>query len=182
MHVGLVSHVWLPVRMAICSFVLARSLLRRLGSLPSPFFSATVSLRSFARAGEIALPGTPKPAQKVTSHLSVKMEHSDLSVAPIQPEASEHGECGPQDAATHVEEEEKDTGQTAPVGTELDEDFAYMQRGFTTEIYKIEIRNIPVYVGFKVRTRLARACPLPIEPSPRLSFPPCSNCESVSRV
>ena len=33
-----------------------------------------------------------------------------------------------------------------------DERYAYLQKGFTTEIYKIEINNIPPFVGYQVNT------------------------------
>ena len=37
-------------------------------------------------------------------------------------------------------------------GDSTDERYSYMQRGFTSEIFKIEINNIPQYVGYQVRT------------------------------
>lgn len=32
-----------------------------------------------------------------------------------------------------------------------DDKYLYMQRGFTSEIFKIEIRNIPKYISYSVR-------------------------------
>ena len=36
------------------------------------------------------------------------------------------------------------------IATEDEIRFSYFKKGFTTEIYKIEIRNLPTFVGFKV--------------------------------
>ena len=48
---------------------------------------------------------------------------------------------------------EADPGQQTESACDLDagdERYLYMQRGFTTEIYKIEISNMPRHVGYKV--------------------------------
>ena len=37
-------------------------------------------------------------------------------------------------------------------GDSVEERYSYMQRGFTSEIFKIEINNIPPHVGYQVCT------------------------------
>ena len=50
-------------------------------------------------------------------------------------------------------EEESMEGGSCEVGEGQSESdkFLYMQRGFTSEIFKIEIQNIPKYIGYTVR-------------------------------
>ncbi len=51
-----------------------------------------------------------------------------------------------------VEKSACDVGGKEDTGDETgDERYAYVQRGFTTEIYKIEVTNLPDYVGYKVQ-------------------------------
>ena len=54
------------------------------------------------------------------------------------------------------EEEKEDTEMDEATLSQQDvpgdtDRYSYFKKGFTTEIYKIEIHNLPVFVGFKVR-------------------------------
>lgn len=162
---------------AMCSFVLARLLSCGVHLFRIHRVGAVSHLSGFARARKVIR----YTAKTVPSHQLIQMDSSDLSVAPNRQEAGEHGkpcqeagehgepdqEAGEheeprQEAGEHGELDQEDaTSRVAGNDEELqqagmeavtDEDFAYMQRGFTTEIYKIEIRNIPTYVGFQVRS------------------------------
>lgn len=48
-----------------------------------------------------------------------------------------------------VETKSCDSGDDGAMA--MDERYSYIQKGFTTEVYKIEINNLPQYVGYKVR-------------------------------
>ena len=62
--------------------------------------------------------------------------------------SEEEEERSDQETASLVEEDR--SGEVA--AAEEEDRFSYFKKGFTTEIYKIEIRNLPIFVGFKVRT------------------------------
>ena len=69
-------------------------------------------------------------------------------------------------AVVGVEEENEEVGQGEGVRSEVGEGegdggegvsgeedkYQYLQRGFTSEIFKIEIQNIPKYIGYGVST------------------------------
>ena len=161
--------------MAICSFIFARSLVRRFCLLPIPFVSVTGPVRRSTRAREVIIPCARRI---VTSHILTQMEDS-VPVASNRSDASEHGQCSHQDATIHVADEEKDLDKNSS-GPEFDEGFAYMQRGFTTEIYKIEIRNIPTYVGFKVRG--SSCTPVAFLPDPPHVSCPAANAKASQEL
>ena len=62
------------------------------------------------------------------------------------------------DAKSHDSNEEshdkgpESHGAGGKSGDSTDDRYSYMQRGFTSEIFKIEINNIPQHVGYQVRS------------------------------
>ena len=53
-----------------------------------------------------------------------------------------------------VDKEEMNAEQSSPLSppaaAAVPDRYAYFQRGFTSEIYKLEIHNLPEFVGFRV--------------------------------
>lgn len=66
--------------------------------------------------------------------------HGQYSTDPNQDSDQEREGCSEREAAT----------EDPAAKLSVDERYRYIKRGFTSEIYKIEIRNLPKYMGYTV--------------------------------
>ncbi len=95
-------------------------------------------------------PATDSPASNVptTGHLESSSPQEVASGAQgIGAVAVDERSC---DSVEGSHDKDESTGDVS-VQDAGDERYAYIQRGFTSEIYKIELMNLPPFLGYKVR-------------------------------
>ena len=81
----------------------------------------------------------------LSSHTSPK--EMDEPIVLVDERSSQSSPTSPQDIESDIKSDEDDSREVVPVPES--EKYAYFSRGFTSEMFKLEIINLPPHVGFR---------------------------------
>ena len=125
-----------------------RVLVRNL-ALFAPFSRHRLVANSRTRPppAEVIVTTGPKPLCRLTRKMTSQTDSRAEMEAPVV-------EVGEREGGKS--EGQGDSGEG--VSGEEGEKYPYLQRGFTSEIFKIEIQNIPKYIGYSVRADPTHTC------------------------